>query len=193
MPDRDVKTIRDLIFYQYAKIVAKRALAEGSAAEAKRSHYGFVKHTFRQLRDGTKTWSAITREDWQLVESDRLCAYCGSERQLQREHIVPRSVRIKPGCATCDALQGIHNQVLACSECNRIKGTNGLYQFYRTRFPGNAKFYDRIPPLIEKKYLKTMFNCHQCAGTLDACDPDGDGVISVADIDFIIHGVVGSA
>jgi hypothetical protein len=31
MPDRDVKTIRDLIFYQYAKIIARRAfVAEGS-------------------------------------------------------------------------------------------------------------------------------------------------------------------
>ncbi len=26
MPDRDVQTIQDLIFYQYAKIIAKRAL-----------------------------------------------------------------------------------------------------------------------------------------------------------------------
>jgi hypothetical protein len=25
MPDRDVKTIRDLIYYQYAKIIARRA------------------------------------------------------------------------------------------------------------------------------------------------------------------------
>jgi hypothetical protein len=48
------------------------------------------------------------------------------------------------------------------------------------------KFYDLIPPLVEKKYLKTIFNCHECAGTLEASDPDGDGQISVADIDFII-------
>ncbi len=27
MPDRDVKTIRDLIYYQYAKIIAKRAFS----------------------------------------------------------------------------------------------------------------------------------------------------------------------
>ena len=26
MPDRDVKTIRDLIWYQYAKIIVRRAL-----------------------------------------------------------------------------------------------------------------------------------------------------------------------
>ncbi len=156
-------------------------------------HYGFVKNTFRQLSNGTKRWSDITREDWQFVESERACAYCGAEGRLHREHIVPRSLRIKRECAICDARQGIHNQVWACSECNRLKATNGLYKFYQLRFPGNRKFYDDIPTLVEKKYLKTMFNCHECAGTLDSSDPDGDGVISVADIDFIIHGVGRSA
>jgi len=38
MPDRDVKTIRDLIYYQYAKIIARRAFgaAGGKVAEMKR-------------------------------------------------------------------------------------------------------------------------------------------------------------
>jgi 5-methylcytosine-specific restriction endonuclease McrA len=186
MPDKDVRTIRELIFYQYAKIITKRALAGGDPAEAKRRHYGFIRSTFRDLRDGVKTWSDITREDWQLVESDLECAYCGSTEDLHREHIVPKSLRVKPECAVCDAIQGIHNQVWACSACNRLKGTMGLYEFYRRRFPGNPKFYDLVPPLVEKKYLKTMFSCHECAGTLEASDPDGDGAISVADIDFII-------
>jgi hypothetical protein len=35
MPDRDVTTIRDLIYYQYAKA----------------HHYGFIKQTFRQLQN----------------------------------------------------------------------------------------------------------------------------------------------
>jgi 5-methylcytosine-specific restriction endonuclease McrA len=187
VPDKDVKTIRELIFYQYAKIIAKRALASGNAAEAKRRHYGFIRSTFRDLRDGVKTWSEITREDWQLVESERECVYCGSNVNLNREHIVPKSLRIKSECATCDAIQSIHNQVLACSEFNRLKATRGLYEFYKERFPGNPKFYDRIPPLVEKKYLKTIFSCHECAGTLEASDPNGNGVISVADIDFIIR------
>ena len=189
MPDRDVKTVRHLIFYQYAKIIAKRALSSGNAAEARRVHYGFIKTTFRQLRDGVKTWSDIAREDWQLVESELECAYCGSQATLHREHIVPRSLRIKEECSSCDAIQSIHNQVWACSDCNLLKGTSGLYDFYRKRLPKDQKFYDQIPPLIEKKYLKTMFSCHECAGTLDSSDLDGDGMISVADIDFIIHGM----
>jgi len=43
MPDRDVETIRDLIFYQYAKIVARRAFGAADGKEAKKQHYGFIK------------------------------------------------------------------------------------------------------------------------------------------------------
>ena len=186
MPDRDVRSIRDLIFYQYAKIIAKRALASGDATRAKRQHYGFIRKTFCDLRDGVMSWSEITREDWQLVESDRVCAYCGSSENLHHEHVVPKSMRVKPECAYCERLLGIHNQVLACADCNQLKAARGLYDFYRARFPDDPKFYDRLPPLVEKKYLKTMFYCHECAGTLDCADPNCDGVVSVEDIDFIV-------
>ena len=36
MPDRDVSTIRDLIYYQYAKIIAKSAFAASDGWEAYR-------------------------------------------------------------------------------------------------------------------------------------------------------------
>lgn len=63
----------------------------------------------------------------------------------------------------------------------------GLYEFYKLKYPNEKKFYDRIPSLLEKKYLKTIYNCHKCAGTLEREDLDGDGKITVLDIDFIIH------
>ena len=56
-----------------------------------------------------------------------------------------------------------------------MKATKGLYQFFKAKFPTERKFYDLIPPLLEKKYLKTIYNCHLCAGTLGAGDIDGDG------------------
>ena len=96
-------------------------------------------------------------------------------------------MRIKPGCERCDKIQSIHNQVWACEKCNLDKGTKGLYEFFKSKYPNEKKFYDLIPPLLEKKYLKTIYNCHQCAGTLDREDIDGDGEITVLDIDFIIH------
>jgi hypothetical protein len=81
----------------------------------------------------------------------------------------------------------IHNQIWACSRCNSLKGTKGLYEFYREKYPGESKFYDLIPPLLEKKYLKTIINCHECAKTLSMGDLVRDGQITVLDIDFILH------
>jgi 5-methylcytosine-specific restriction endonuclease McrA len=186
MPDKDVNSIRDLIYYQYAKIIAKRAFAVSSGKETKKEHYGFIKKTFLELKNGTKSWSDISREDWQLVDSEKMCIYCGSKNELQKEHLVPRSLQIKPGCNTCDTIQGIHNQIWACKKCNSLKGTKGLYEFFKTLYP-EKKFYDLIPSLAEKKYLKTIYNCHECTQTLDKGDIDGDNKISVMDIDYILH------
>jgi hypothetical protein len=76
MPDRDVATIRDLIHYQYAKIIAKSAFAASDGESS-------LKHR------------------------------------------------------------------------------------------GHKKFYDSIPPLLEKKYLKTVYNCRNCSGTLANGDLTG--------------------
>ena len=187
MPDRDVKTILDLIYYQYAKIIARRAFDISNGKEAKRQHYGFIKETFRELKSGAKSWLEITREDWQLVESEKKCIYCGARSNLHKEHIVPRSLEIKTECRTCDRIQSIHNQVWACQGCNSSKGTKGLYEFFKIMYPNEKKFYDLIPPLLEKKYLKTIYNCHECAETLNKGYIDGDSEISVLDIDFILH------
>jgi hypothetical protein len=159
MPDRDVRTLQDLIWYQYAKIIARRALGP----DAKNEHYGFVKQTLRDLQTGRKQWSDIAREDWQLVESEKQCIYCDSINNLSREHLVPKTLRINDQCSTCDVIQSIHNQVWSCRSCNSQKGTMGLYAFFAKRLPLDRKFYDRIPPLAEKKYLKTVYEC------LDKC------------------------
>lgn len=177
MPDREVKTIRDLIYYQYAKIIAKSAMGP----DAKKNAYGFIKTTFRQLRDDEKKWSEILREDRQLVEGEKKCAYCGATDNLQWEHIVPKSLSINDRCPSCDKIQGIHNQIWACKTCNTRKGTKGLYHFMIELHPDAKKKSDIVPELLEKKYLKTIFHCHLCNGTLDK---DGGDDFSVTDLDF---------
>jgi len=187
MPDRDVRTVRDEIFFQYAKIAARSAFDCVDSEEAKKKHYGFIKNTFRDLQAGRKTWSDILREDWLLVDSDKKCIYCGSTHNLSREHIVPKSLHIKPECKKCETIQGIHNQVWACKNCNSKKGTKGLYEFYSELYPDDDKSFDRIPRILEGKYLKTIFKCHQCAGTLDAGDLDGDGKVRVWELDDVVR------
>ena len=47
MPDRDVKTIQDLIYYQYTKIIVRRACCVADGKEAKAQSYGLIKNKFR--------------------------------------------------------------------------------------------------------------------------------------------------
>ena len=79
MPDREVQTIRHQIYYQYAKIIARRAFSSTDGIQAKGKHYGFIKQTLRKLKSGEMSWSDITREDWQLVEAEKKCIYCASD------------------------------------------------------------------------------------------------------------------
>ena len=50
MPGRDVTTIKDLIYYEYAKIIARSAVAVPDGTTAKRNFYGFIKQTYRELQ-----------------------------------------------------------------------------------------------------------------------------------------------
>ena len=70
MPDRDAETIRDLLFYQCAKLIARSAFRVPDGKVAKAAHYGFIRKTFRELKSGAKSWSDITREDWQRGDLD---------------------------------------------------------------------------------------------------------------------------
>ena len=83
MPDRDVETIQDLIFYQYAKIIARGAFETSDGKNAKRDNYGFIKDTFKEHKSGIMSWSQITREDWQFVEAEKRCIYCGCKDNPQ--------------------------------------------------------------------------------------------------------------
>jgi hypothetical protein len=62
-----------------------------------------------------------------------------------------------------------------------------LYEFYEELHPDDEKYYDRLPRILEGKYLKTIFKCHECAGTLDAGDLDGDGRVRVWELDYVVR------
>ncbi len=182
MPDSEVKTVRDLIFFQYAKLIARAAFHCTDGEQAKKKCYGFIKKTFRELRDNQKKWSDILREDIQFVESDKKCIFCGATENLSKEHIVPKTIKINERCPTCEHILGIHNIVWSCKSCNSKKGQKGLYTFCREIY-GKDHLSDHLPALLEKKYLKTIYLCHQCSGTLDSSPQD----IYVYDIDKVIY------
>jgi len=56
LPDRGVRTIRDLIHYQYAKIIARSAFSVSDGIAAKGKYHGFIKQTFRELQKKSFTY-----------------------------------------------------------------------------------------------------------------------------------------
>jgi hypothetical protein len=190
MVGREKKTVREVIWFQYAKLIARSAYKLPDGHAAKKRCYGFIKNVFCELQSGSKSWSDITCEDWQSEDSDQRCAYCASTDNLARENIVPKSMLPDDRCMACDKIQAICNQAWVCKSCSSAKGTMGLYTFFNARMPETRKFYDFLPPLAEKKYLKTAYDCLDCAKCLDAGDLDGDGQLTVFDIDHALkyHG-----
>ncbi len=151
MPPPIVKTIRDLIYWEYAKLISGSALHD-------RKNYGFVMSEFVKLRSGQMHPSAILRENRHLVEGPNECAYCGGVEGLEWEHIIPRSLG---GPDTID------NQVLACRACNISKSDKCLYVWFKEIYGADKDWKYKIPRIPWGKYLKLLYEIHEQRGTLE--------------------------
>lgn len=147
MPPAYVKTIREEIFYEYAKLISRSA--HGSI------QYGFVTDRFKKLRDGQVTISGTIREShdlqsldpdagsrrsplggrfikqtygtrymWLLWEREQelphQCVFCGSPDNLSTDHLIPRN---RGGDDSSD------NLVQACTSCNSSRGDKGVFEW----------------------------------------------------------------
>lgn len=144
MPPSIVKTIREEIYWQYAKLISKSAGLGDSR--------GFQMSTFLKLRDGKIKWSSAIGEYVKEHESKNTCIYCGSTEKLTVEHILP-TARGGPNIAD--------NAIFVCKKCNSSKGAKRLYEWF------GFENKDKIPSIAEGKYLKLLFELHQKMGTLD--------------------------
>jgi hypothetical protein len=145
MPPSAVWTIRDLIHWQYAKIISE-------SAGFGRKKYGFVMSRFKRLQDGEIEWSSSIRKFVRDREKPGECIYCGSTAELSRDHLVPRE---RGGPDAPD------NVVEACRKCRSAKGDKGIYEWFQL-----SRRYD-VPGPAEGKYLKVLQEMHSERGTLD--------------------------
>jgi len=158
MPPAAVKTIRDQIFWQYAKIISE------SAGEGK-NNYGFIMDRFKKLQSGAIQWSSSIREYVKEHENPSACVYCGSNGSLTLEHMLPRS---RGGPDIPD------NAVWVCADCNSRKGSKRLYEWY------GLENRNALPRIAEGKYLKLLYSLHESKGTLGAMSR---GLCSDCDMD----------
>lgn len=147
MPHASVKTIKDLIFWQYSKLISSSA---GFGANC----WGFRMNRFNKLRSGEISWSGNIREYVKEHEESGRCVYCGtSSGKLTLEHMLPSSRR---GPNSPD------NAVMCCAKCNQGKGGKRLYEW------AGMENRNRIPRIAEGKYLKLLYSLHEKKGTLDS-------------------------
>jgi 5-methylcytosine-specific restriction endonuclease McrA len=81
--------------------------------------------TYKQKREAVKRRlkSTLSTSQWEEIKASfsNLCAYCGEERPLQREHFISLS---KSGEYSCD------NIIPACAKCNQSKGSNSFFDWF---------------------------------------------------------------
>jgi hypothetical protein len=147
MARRNFITVRELIYWEYAKLISGSAIGN-------RKEYGFVNSMFRRMIDGQMTPSSILRENKQLFSLGDVCAYCGSKGPLYWEHIVP--------VAICGP-DIIDNIVRACALCNLEKGARDPYQWYSMKNEMGS-----IPRLVLGKFLKVVFDEYSVRDLLDS-------------------------
>ena len=80
---RTMRTVRELICWEYAKLIAGSAVGN-------RKNYNFVVTVFNRLMAGQISVSSVLRENKQLFMAGEECAYCGAKQGLQSEPIIPR-------------------------------------------------------------------------------------------------------
>ena len=144
MPPPYVKTIREEILYEYAKLISRSAY--GSLQRA------FITERFQKLRDEKITISGTIREWEREQELPKECVYCGSGSNLATDHLIPKS---KGGDNSAD------NVVLACQPCNESRNNRGIFEWL------GLKEKDKLHRVVAGKYLKQLLILHENAGTLD--------------------------
>ncbi len=168
MPPSAVRTIRDLIFWQYAKIISASASAErhglsrielgpkGATRGTGKKNYGFIMNRFKALQSGKIEWSGAIREYVKEREKENQCIYCGAKDNLSYDHLLPRS---RGGPDISD------NVVQACKHCNSSKSDKGVYEWFkldkkdkvpRVVVKGEKKPYTVITLYYDRRLRKAM-------------------------------------
>ena len=113
MPPPAVRTVRDLLYWQYAAIMT-------GAATGRKNEWALRMSFLKKLKSGELVWSTSVHEWLMEMENPGVCIYCGAAESLTTEHILPRS---RGGEDVMD------NVVRVCRSCNSSKGAKGLYEW----------------------------------------------------------------
>jgi DNA-directed RNA polymerase subunit M/transcription elongation factor TFIIS len=164
-PPTAVKNIKELIYWEYAKIMAEAAHFDGN--------YGFIMSRYMKLKRGEIKWTPVDEDAAEMTIQEKSCIYCGSTEDLTLDRLIPHS---KGG--PTDAA----NIVPACKKCNSSKADKDVFEWYYL-----VKKAEKIPKQIWKRYLKLVWNYHVAQRTIEKVDINQDGKLDIPDIAAIFR------
>jgi 5-methylcytosine-specific restriction endonuclease McrA len=162
-PPAAVRSVRELIFWEYAKLIGRSAGFDGN--------YGFIMSRYKKLKDGQIKMSGLNKDEEESMKIERECVYCGSKENLSVDHIIP----LRKG-----GPDSTSNKVLCCKKCNSSKQDKDIFEWYYI-----VKKENEIPKHVWSKYLKLVWHFHVAHDTIDRVDINLDGKLDVLDLGAI--------
>ena len=147
VPPAVVKNVQELIYWQYAKIIAQ-------SAGLSKKDYGFVTNKFKQLNQGVITWNEL--REYIKEKGQQECGYCGNKADLTLEHLLPQKF---------NGPNNERNVIWVCKSCNAKKGAKRLYEYHVYKGGLNEAKY-KVPRIAEGKYLKFAYDTLQANNML---------------------------
>jgi hypothetical protein len=144
MPPPFVRTIREEILYEYAKLISRSAY--GSLQR------GFITDRFKKLRDEHITISDTIREWEREQELPKECVFSGAKENLTTDHLIPHN---RGGTDSAD------NLVITCKSCNSSRGDKGIFEWL------GLEKKDKLHRLVAGKYLKQLLQIHESLNTIN--------------------------
>ncbi len=142
------RTVRDFIFYYYAKLVV--APSAGFV-----DNYGVIMDVYRRLKRGEMRMSDYDREVARISQDPGLCAFCGTAGPTTTVSIVP-SRRGGP--------VGLQNLVYACLPCAESKDDKDLFSWWCDELGRDKEDMPRAPAGL---FLKLAYEKHTVEFTLN--------------------------
>lgn len=156
MKAADCKTVRQLLAWSYANLARAHAAIEDQATRYTQGHHIVRNKMYHGLVQSTMHMRTLFDDERSKLKSARVCSYCGSDRDLAIDHLMP-SIRGGPNLAD--------NLILACRTCNSSKSSQDLMAWMAKRqaFP---------PLLVLRRYLKLAWRICEDQGLLDCALDD---------------------
>jgi len=151
-----IRTAKEVMLWGYARLMSEKALGD-------RKNWLFTLHSFEQLNYDEKKWHRLLQEN--VIMELNKCAYCDSTENSLITYIV-----VKKMCPFAEK----HNIISACKKCAFSKGSKDLIEWW------GVERIDELPRPVMEKYLKMLYICHECNGTLDDYAVNDDGKVDIS-------------